>query len=74
MVTLLAIAPRSTCTPSTSTNWRAASTAGTGEVSVSPEMVSILKDVKVAKIEEMDEKVVSFGDLDVDPMDDEPAL
>ena len=38
----------------------------------SPEIVSTLKSVKVAKILEKNEKVVAIEELDIEPVDDEP--
>jgi len=38
----------------------------------SPEIVSTLKSVKVAKILEKNEKVVVIEELDIEPVDDEP--
>lgn len=39
-----------------------------------PEIVSVLKNVRVAKIKEMEEKVVSFEELDLEPLDEKPTF
>jgi hypothetical protein len=39
-----------------------------------PEIVSILKNVRVAKIKELEQKVVSFEDIDIEPLNEEPTF